>query len=83
LKIDRVFAGLLKLDLSSTFEIDDRFLFGGNACLKTVHVHSSVGSACLGGGNFFGGDRLNLLSFAVKTTPAENILLLFFVFLAL
>lgn len=81
LLIDRVF-GLLELVLSFTFELDVGFLFGGDARLEAVHVHPSVRSACLSGGSFFGRGGLIILGFAVETTPAENILLLFFVFLA-
>ena len=81
LLIDSVF-GLLELELSFTFELHVGFLFGGDARLEAVHVHPSVGSACLSGGSFFEAGGLIILGFAVETTPAEDILLLFFVFLA-
>ena len=81
LLFDRVFR-LLELELFFAFELDVGFLFRGDARFKAIHFHASSGSAGLSGGSFFGGNGPVRLGFAVKAAPAENILLLFFVFFA-
>lgn len=83
LLVDRVFR-LFELLRSTLCEVDACAALLGGARLEAVHVHACT--ACLGASGRLSDDLLGgwlLAGLLVETAPAEHVLLLLFVFLAL